>query len=51
MTYRLCDPMYTLKQNLERIKIKLFYIEAFDDKKAARLIQKVAVADIDLEGY
>ena len=38
LTYRLYNPIYTLKQNLERIKIKLFYIEAFDGEKAARLI-------------
>ena len=43
--------MYTSKQNLERIKIKPFYIEAFDGEKTARLIQKVAVTNIDLEGY
>ena len=51
LTYGLCDPVYASKQNLERIKIKLFYIEAFDSEKTARPIQKVAVADIDLEGY
>ena len=43
--------MYASKQNLERIKIKPFYMEAFDGEKAARPIQEVAVADIDLEGY
>ena len=43
--------MYASKQNLERIKIKPFYMEAFDGEKAARPIQKVAVTDIDLEGY
>ena len=51
LTYRLCDPKYALKQNLERIKIKPFYMEAFDGEKAARPIQEVAVAHIDLEGY
>ena len=51
LTYGLCDTIYALKQNLERIKIKLFYMEAFDGEKTARPIQKVAVADIDLEGY
>ena len=51
LTYGLCDPVYASKQNLERIKIKPFYMEAFDGEKAARPIQEVAVADIDLEGY
>ena len=51
LTYRLCNPMYTLKQNLERIKIKPFYMEAFDGEKAARPIQEVVVTNIDLEGY
>jgi hypothetical protein len=43
--------MYASKQNLERIQIKPFYMEAFDGEKAARPIREVAVADIDLEGY
>ena len=38
LTYRLYDPIYALKQNLERIKIKPFYIEAFDGEKVARPI-------------
>ena len=38
LTYRLYNPIYALKQNLERIKIKPFYIKAFDGEKAARPI-------------
>ena len=51
LTYGLCDPIYALKQNLERIKIKPFYIEAFDGEKVARPIQEVVTINIDLEGY
>ena len=51
LSYGLCDPVYASKQNLERIRIKPFYMEAFDGEKAARPVEEVAVADIDLEGY
>ena len=51
LTYRLYNLIYTLKQNLERIKIKPFYIKAFDGEKAARPIQEVVAINIDLEGY
>ena len=47
----LCDPMYTMWANLKHIKIKPFYIEAFDREKARRPIQEVAVIDLDLEGF
>ena len=49
--YGLCDPIFAAKQNLERIGIKPFYMEAFDGEKATRPIREVAVAEIDLEGY
>ena len=51
LTYGLCDPIYASKQNLKRIKIKPFYMEAFDGEKAVRPIQEVVVTNIDLEGY
>ena len=51
LCYRLCDPMYTMWANLKHIKIKPFYIEAFDREKAMRPIQEVAVMDLDLEGF
>jgi hypothetical protein len=51
LSYGLCDPVYASKQNLRRIEIKPFYMEAFDGEKAARPIREVAVADVDLEGY
>ena len=49
--YGLCDPMYATWANLKHIKIKPFYIEAFDREKAIRPIQEVAVMDLDLEGF
>ena len=49
--YRLCDPMYTVWANLKHIKIKPFYIEAFNREKATRPIQEVAIIDLDLEGF
>ncbi len=49
--YRLCNPMYTVWANLKHIKIKPFYIEAFNREKAIRPIQEVAVIDLDLEGF
>ena len=51
LCYRLCNPMYTVQANLKHIKIKPFYIEAFDREKAIRPIQEVAVIDLDLEGF
>ena len=36
--YRLYDPIFAAKQNLERIRIKPFYIEAFNGEKAIRPI-------------
>src|SRR6202034_2672420 len=51
VSYGLCDPVYATRQNLERIQIKPFWMEAFDGEKAKRPIQEVAVADVDLEGY
>ena len=36
--YRLCNPMYTVWANLKYIKIKPFYIEAFNKEKATRPI-------------
>ena len=51
LCYGLCDPTYTMWANLKHIKIKPFYIEAFDREKATRPIQEVAVMDLDLEGF
>ena len=51
LCYRLCDPMYTMWANLKHIKIKPFYIEAFDKEKATRPIQEVAVINLNLEGF
>ena len=36
--YRLYNPIFAAKQNLEHIRIKPFYIEAFDSEKATRPI-------------
>ena len=49
--YRLYNPTYTTRVNLKYIKIKPFYIKAFNRKKAVRPIQEVAVIDLDLEGF
>jgi len=38
LCYGLCDPMYTMQANLKHIKIKPFYMEAFDREKAIRPI-------------
>ena len=43
--------MYATRVNLKYIKIKPFYIEVFNRKKATRPIQEVAVIDLDLEGF
>ncbi len=51
LCYRLCDPIYATKQNLEHIKIRPLQLEVFDSKKAKRPILEVAVTDINLEGY
>jgi hypothetical protein len=51
LCYGLCDPTYATRANLKHIKIKPFYIEAFDREKAARPIREVAVTDLDLEGF
>ncbi len=51
LCYGLCDPTYATRVNLKRIKIKPFYMEAFDGEKARRPIREVAVADLDLEGF
>ena len=49
--YRLCDLIYTIQANLKYIKIKPFYIKAFNREKAKSLIQEVAIIDLDLEGF
>ena len=49
--YRLYNSIYATWANLKRIKIKPFYIEAFDREKARRPIQEVAVVDLDLEDF
>ena len=49
--YRLYNLMYATRVNLKYIKIKPFYIEVFNRKKATRPIQEVAVIDLDLEGF
>jgi len=51
LLYELYNPVYTFKQNLERIEIKPFHMKAFDGEKAARFIREAVVAFIDLEGY
>ena len=51
LSYGLCDPVYASKQNLERIRVKPFYIEAFDGEKAARPVEEVAFIEINLKGY
>ena len=51
LCYGLYNPTYTIQANLERIKIKPFYIEAFNREKAVRPIQEVAVVNLDLEGF
>ena len=51
LCYRLCNPTYATRANLKRIKIKPFYIEAFNREKATRPIREVAVTDLDLEGF
>jgi hypothetical protein len=51
LCYRLCDPAYASRTKLERIKIRPFYMEAFDGEKVARPIKEVAVAKLDLKGY
>ena len=38
LCYRLYDPIYATRANLKYIKIKPFYIEVFNRKKATRLI-------------
>ena len=38
LCYRLCDPTYAIWANLKHIEIKPFYIKAFDEEKAIRLI-------------
>ena len=49
--YRLYNPTYTIQVNLKYIKIKPFYIKVFNREKATRLIQEVAVIDLDLKGF
>jgi len=49
--YRLYNPTYATRVNLKYIKIKPFYIEVFNRKKAIRLIQEVAVIDLDLKHF
>ena len=51
LLYRLYNPVYVSKQNLEYIKIKPFYIEVFNNEKAARLIKEVVIIDINLKDY
>ncbi len=51
LCYRLCNPIYAIKQNLEYIKIRPLQLEAFDGEKARRPILEVAIIDINLEGY
>ena len=51
LCYRLYNPMYTVQANLKHIKIKPFYIKAFNKEKAIRPIQEVAIIDLDLEGF
>ena len=49
--YALYDPAFVTCVNLERIPIKLFYMEAFNGEETARPIGEVAIAEIDIEGF
>ena len=51
LSYKFYNLIYIIKQNLEYIRVKPFYIKAFNNKKAARLIKEIIIININLEDY